>query len=165
MLIIPGFLIAIVTFPGVVVHEMGNRFFRIGSPAGYVVHAPAAGLSASFLTAIGPLIVNTVLCAVICFTPIIAFNLNLADLPGVSVLLLWLGISIGMHAFPSPQDAENLCAAVGASGRRELCYAVAKVFQFLVRIAQVLRFVWFDFVYAVVVASLIPVLIAHAAIY
>jgi hypothetical protein len=114
MFFIPGFLIAIVTFPGIVAHEVGHRFFcdlagvpvyevcyfRAGNPSGYVVHAPAASLGASFLITIGPLIVNTVLCAVISFTPIISLNLDVADPPGVFFLLLWLGISIGMHALP-----------------------------------------------------------------
>ena len=52
MFFIPGFVIAIVTFPGVIVHEAGHLFFcklfelqvyavcffRVGNPAGYVVH-------------------------------------------------------------------------------------------------------------------------------
>ncbi|HMA74765.1 MAG TPA: hypothetical protein VKP67_25225 [Xanthobacteraceae bacterium] len=176
MFIIPGFLIAIVTFPGVIAHEVGHRFFcdladvpvyevcyfRIGNPSGYVIHVPATSLRASFLVTIGPLIVNSVLCAVICFAPIIALNLDVADLPGVFLLLLWLGISIGMHAFPSPQDAENFSRAVRASGRRGLLYLVAKAFQFLVRLANALRFLWFDLFYAAIIASLTPVLITHA---
>lgn len=51
-MIIPGFLISIVTFPGVIVHEMAHQifcrlcgvavfdvcYFRFGNPSGYVVH-------------------------------------------------------------------------------------------------------------------------------
>jgi hypothetical protein len=178
MFFIPGFLIAIVTFPGVIAHEVGHRFFcdlagvpvykvcyfRTGNPSGYVVHATAPSLRASFLITIGPLIVNTVLCAVISFTPIISLNLDVTDPPGVFLLLVWLGISIGMHAFPSAQDAENFTAAVRACGSRGLLYAVAKIFQLLVRLANVLRVVWFDFIYAVGIAWLVPGLIALAAV-
>ena len=51
MFFIPGFLIAIVTFPGVIVHEAAHLFFcrwfklevydvcffRVGNPSGYVI--------------------------------------------------------------------------------------------------------------------------------
>jgi hypothetical protein len=75
----------------------------------------------------------------------------------VFVLLGWLGISIGMHAFPSPQDAANFSAAVRTSGRGFL-HVVASAFQGLVWIAHFLRFFWFDLIYAVFIAS-IPALI------
>jgi len=41
--------------------------------------------------------------------------------------------------------------------------AIARAFYSLVRLAHLLRIVWFDLVYAVVTASLTPVLITHAA--
>jgi hypothetical protein len=72
--------------------------------------------------------------------------------------------SIGMHAFPSAQDAENFSRAVRASGRHGLRFAVATVFQFLVRLANMLRIVWFDFLYAIGIAWLVPGLIALTAI-
>ena len=51
-MIIPGFLISLVTFPGVIVHELAHVvfcrltktpilsvcYFRLGNPAGYVIH-------------------------------------------------------------------------------------------------------------------------------
>src|ERR1700681_3896241 len=103
MFLIPGFLIALVTFPGIIIHEVGHRlfcdlagvpvyevcYFRTGNPSGYVIHAPATSLRASFLITIGPLILNTVICAIICFTPIISLNLDVVDPPGVFFLLLW----------------------------------------------------------------------------
>src|SRR5215470_6070428 len=79
MFFIPGFVIALVTFAGVTVHEAAHRFlcdlagvpvykvcyFRIGSPSGYVIHGPTNSLGASFLITVGPLTVNTLLCAII----------------------------------------------------------------------------------------------------
>ena len=52
MFFLPGFLISILTFPGVIVHEAAHAFFcrkfeapilevkyfRFGNPAGYVIH-------------------------------------------------------------------------------------------------------------------------------
>jgi len=172
MFFIPGFLIAILTFPGVIVHEAAHRlfcdlagvpvynvcYFRVGNPSGYVVHGPTKSLRASFLITIGPLIVNTLLCAVICFAPAVSFLLGVANPPIVFLLLGWLGVSIGMHAFPSPQDASTFSAAVKARGRG-LLYLVARVFQALVWLAHLLRFFWFDLVYAIGITLLAPSLI------
>ena len=174
MFFIPGRLIALLTFPGVIVHEAAHRFFcdlarvpvfevcyfRFGNPAGYVVHGEADRLRSSFLIAIGPLIVNTILCALICFTPLIASNLDVERLPVVFFVLLWLGISIGMHAFPSATDARGFSDAVRASRGRGVPYWVAKAFEALVRLANALRVIWFDFFYAVAVAWILPGCIA-----
>ncbi len=78
MFFIPGWLLALVTFPGVIVHEIAHRFFcdvtdtpvyevayfRPGqNPAGYVIHGPAKNLRAGLLISAGPLLINTVLCS------------------------------------------------------------------------------------------------------
>lgn len=84
MFLIPGWLISILTFPGVIAHEIGHRlfadwakvpvykvcYFRVGNPAGYVIHGPVNSLRASFLISVGPLIVNTLLCALITFSAV-----------------------------------------------------------------------------------------------
>ena len=81
MFFIPGELIAIATFPGVIVHEAAHMFFcklrhvavldvcffRFGNPAGYVVHDYADRFSTSFLICLGPFLVNSLLCMLICF--------------------------------------------------------------------------------------------------
>jgi hypothetical protein len=178
MFLIPGVVISILTFPGVIAHEIAHRFFcdlagipvykvsyfQVGNPSGFVVHAPAPSLRTSFLIAIGPLIVNSLLCVVISFTPTISELLDPADGPVVFPVLAWLATSIGMHAFPSAQDAQNFIDAVDASGRGGLLYAAAKAFQLLVRAANALRFVWFDFIYAVGITLLAPALIALTAV-
>jgi hypothetical protein len=176
MFFIPGFLIALLTFPGVMVHEAAHRFFcdlarvpvyeacyfRLGNPSGYVIHGQTDRLGANFLISIGPLIVNTILCALISFTPIIALSLDLDQMPAIFLLLLWLGISIGMHAFPSGQDAQNFSSAVRTCGHGGFLYGIAKIFELLVRFANVLRIIWFDLIYAIAVAWSLPGLIALA---
>lgn len=55
----------------------------------------------------GPFFANTLLCIVFCtaaFLPI--WELNVDDL--LAYFYYWLGISIGMHAFPSTADLSNL---------------------------------------------------------
>ena len=80
-MLIPGWFISIVTFPGVIVHEAAHMlfcrlrrvavldvcFFRTGNPAGYVLHEPVADFNTQFLICVGPFIVNSLLCFLICF--------------------------------------------------------------------------------------------------
>jgi hypothetical protein len=175
MFFVLGFLIAILTFPGVFVHETAHRFFcdlagvpvykvcyfRAGNPSGYVIHGQTDRLAANLLISIGPLIINTILCAVICFTPIVAYDLGVADTPIVFLILLWLGISIGIHVSDRSGRPEFL-AVVRDSGRRGPLYGVAKGFEYLVRPANLLRVVWFDLIYAIGVAVALPALVALA---
>ena len=84
MILVPGFLIAVLTFPGVIVHEIGHRlsadllqvpvyqvcYFRFGNPAGYVIHGPVKGIKDSLLISIMPMITNTLLCALITFSAV-----------------------------------------------------------------------------------------------
>jgi hypothetical protein len=174
MFLIPGFLIAIVTFPGVIVHEAAHRFFcdiggvpvykvcyfRVGDPSGYVIHGATDRLRTHFLITIGPLIINTVLCAIISFTAIIAFRLHIADEPIIFPLLLWLGISIGMHAIPSAVDVQSFSQAVRDAGRSGFSYWTAKAFEYFIRFANRLRIVWFDLIYAIGVAMALPLIVS-----
>jgi hypothetical protein len=111
---------------------------------------------------VGPLIVNTVLCSVLTFTPVIAFSLGTAGVHPVFYLLAWVGMSMGMHAFPSNQDAQNFVAVVNATGKRGLLYWVSKAFRGLIFLANILRMVWFDLFYAAGVAWIFPHLLLHS---
>jgi len=124
MIPIPGFVIAIATFPGVIIHELAHlifcrlkkvpvlevKFFQFDmKTAGYVLHGPVEDFGASFLISVGPFIVNSLLCMLICFPASIPLRVfGVSNFP--SLVLLWLGVSIGMHAFPSTADAANLWA-------------------------------------------------------
>src|SRR5262249_11551931 len=110
MLFLPGWLIALVTFPGVVVHEAAHRVFcdltdvpvsdarysRPGQrPAGYVLHGRPDRLWKALLISIGPLLVNTVLCALLTFEAAYSAFVLDAGLGGpVEIVLAWLGFSI-----------------------------------------------------------------------
>jgi hypothetical protein len=132
-------------------------YFRLGDPAGYVIHGPVDELKKSLLISIGPLIVNTLFCAVICFSAVFpVFILNAQTYNPVIALLLWIGISIGMHAFPSNQDMNNFVANVAHARQRGPLLWAAKFFSGLLRLANILRFFWFDLFYAVGVAAFLP---------
>jgi len=171
MLIIPGWLIAIVTFPGVIAHEIVHRlfadwakvpvykvcYFRVGNPVGYVIHGPVSSLKSSFLISVGPLIVNTLLCAIITFSAV--FPIYILDAEQYSLvfpLLIWVGFSLGMNAFPSNDDMESLVNNIKSTKQGGILLLVVKLFAGLLRLANALRVIWFDAIYALGVTMLLP---------
>ena len=80
MFFIPGQLISILSFPGVIVHEFAHVlfcklrnvaifdvcYFRVGDPSGFVIHEATPNFTTTFLVSMGPFFVNTLLCLFIC---------------------------------------------------------------------------------------------------
>lgn len=162
---IPGWLISFVTFPGVIIHELGHKlfcdwtntkvhkvcYFRFSNPAGYVLHERASNLKSAFLISIGPLIFNTIICSGVTF---IAWIMNHNS--SVFYILMWIGISAGMHAFPSNQDASSFLTEVKENKGASFLYFVSVFFALLLKLANLLRFFWFDLIYAIFIGMLIP---------
>lgn len=122
---IPGPVISAITFPGVVVHELAHQlfcrfykvpvfkvvYFQFGNPAGYVLHGPAANKWQSIMISIGPFFLNSILGLLIALP--VAFQRHAFDDAGFTeYLLMYLGISIAMHAFPSTGDANSIWRAL-----------------------------------------------------
>jgi len=122
---LPGILITIVTFPGVIVHELAHQFFcrlrrvavfevcyfRFGNPAGYVLHEIPRTAGDHLLIGIAPFFVNSLLGAIIAlpgFIPLMHFK----SAGPLDYFLAWLGLSITMHAFPSTGDAKGIWKAL-----------------------------------------------------
>ena len=170
MIFIPGWLVALVTFPGVIVHESAHMlfcrlrgvavldvcFFRVGNPAGYVIHEEIEDFTTSFLVSVGPLILNSVLCMVLCFPSLVPVRVfGCGDL--LSYLMIWLGVSIGMHAFPSTQDARNLWTqARRSAGNLNLLALISFPLVILIYIANVLSVIWFDALYGIALGIFLP---------
>ncbi len=170
MIPIPGILVALVTFPGVIVHEAAHmlfcklrgvaifdvRFFRVGNPVGYVVHEEIEDFTSAFLVAVGPFIVNTALCLVFCFPAIVPLRIFHQNDP-LSWLLAWLGISIGMHAFPSNHDAKSLWREAKKRARTLQPLALlAFPLVVLIYAGNILSIVWADYFYGFAVGFLLP---------
>ena len=172
-MIIPGQLVSLASFPGVIVHEAAHmffcklrgvavldvRFFRIGNPAGYVIHEPPNNFTTAFLISLGPFIVNSLLCMLICFPAFMPVRVFGVTHP-LSYFLLWLGISIGMHAFPSIGDGPTLLA----QARKEvssfnLLAILSYPLVWAIYVANVLRFFWLDYLYGVGIGLGLPALI------
>ncbi len=173
MIIIPGWLVSVLSFPGVIVHEAAHMlfcrlrhvaildvcFFRVGNPAGYVIHEPVEDFTTSFVVSVGPFFLNSLLCIVFCFPAFVPVRVFDRGDP-LCFFLLWLGISIGMHAFPSNQDAANLWhQARRAIGSLNPLALLSFPLVILIYLANLLRVVWFDAIYGVALGLGLPELV------
>ncbi len=170
---IPGFIISILTFPGVIVHEFAHVlfcklrgiavldvcYFQVGNPAGYVIHGEIDDFNTSFLVCVGPFIVNTLLCALICFPALIPMQV-FGVTEYLSYFLLWLGVSIGMHAFPSTQDASNLFVYAKKAASEFNVFAILTLpLVGVIYIANILSFFWVDFFYGMFIGIGLPAML------
>lgn len=173
-MIIPGFLIAALTFPGVIVHEFAHQlfcrlfrvpvydvvYFQMKNPSGYVAHEPTEKPLASFMISVGPFIVNTLLGMLIVFPAAIElFQFEVYQ--NILILLLgWLGISVLMHAFPSTGDAKVMVQSILKNPDVNLAVKVvtAPVIG-LVYLGALGSMMWLDLIYAVFMAMVLPNLV------
>jgi hypothetical protein len=173
MFFIPGELISILTFPGIIVHEFAHMlfcrirkvavfdacYFRVGNPAGFVVHENTNNFTSTFLISMGPFFVNTILCLLIClpaYMPIKFFDIE----HPLSYFLIWLGVSIGMHAIPSNQDANNVYDQAKEKIKDKNILAIVSFpIIGLIYVFNVMRFLWADVIYGVAIGIGIPSLI------
>jgi hypothetical protein len=162
----PGIIVTLLTFPGVIVHEYAHYkmcewkeidvqevvFFQIGSPAGYVLHEEPSEYADALAISGAPFLLNTGL-AVGLFLLYggIAFATGSSDGTGgiLGIVLLWLGVSIGMHAIPSSGDAKVLWMQAKKHWRASLLGLLGFPIAALIYVANLLSFLWFDLVYAV----------------
>lgn len=173
---IPGMIISVITFPGVIVHELAHqlfcylcglkvyevKYFQFSNPCGYVIHEGTDNPLKIFLTSMGPFFVNTIL-GLLIITPasieVIAFD----QYNNVLVLAIaWLGFSILMHAFPSTGDAKVMVDGILRNERVGILPKIlAAPFVLLVYIGAIGSVFWLDAIYAGAVAMLIPNLLLY----
>lgn len=132
IIFIPGCVITalqrfffILTFPGVVLHEMSHKFFcdlyqipvfdvkyfSTGKKAGYVLHSTNGSVRNMAMIGFAPLFVNSTVCF------LFLLPLLLPEFIGTSfvstytwpdLFLFWIGFSCGVHALPSAQDLAHI---------------------------------------------------------
>jgi hypothetical protein len=170
---IPGQAISSATFPGIIVHEFAHMFFcklrkvavfdacyfSLGNPAGYVVHESTPNFTTTSLVSMGPFFVNTLLCLLICLPAYMPMSYFSLENP-LSYFLMWLGVSIGMHAIPSNQDARNVYTQAKVKIKEKNLLALLSFpIVGLIYVFNILRFVWADLVYGMLIGVGIPKLI------
>jgi len=167
-----GWLIALLTFPGIILHEWAHKFFcdrthvkvlktcyfRFGNPAGYVIHGPVNSYGKAFLIATAPFLINTAF-SVIAFVIAVIIPLGVA-----AYILYWLGIATGIHAFPSSQDADMLWSQAKAAWHNPLVWLSFPVIG-LIKLGGLLRIVWFDLLYAVALLLLVLLIIKGPSLF
>lgn len=169
MLPVLGFLVGLLTFPGVVVHEWAHAqfcdrlgvpvyevvYFRLGSPLGYVAHAEPRTFRAAFAISGAPFLVNSAL-AVLLAMPVPALwtaTTGASPVDARAVVLLWLALSVGMHAIPSGGDARSVWDRMWSDWRRTPAVLLTTPFVAAIYVLDLLRFVWADALYALVLAG------------
>jgi hypothetical protein len=169
---IPGPVISAITFPGVVVHELAHQlfcrlykvpvfkvvYFQFGNPAGYVLHEVPAKKWQSIMISIGPFFLNTIVGALIAL-PAALGTYNLDNSGFLEYLLMYLGISIAMHAFPSTGDANSIWQALKDKDTNLLVKVVGFPIVGLIYLGAIGSFFWLDLLYGYGVAIALPKLI------
>lgn len=181
-MIIPGFVISAVTFPGVAVHELSHqvfcricripvyevKYFQLKNPCGYVLHEATSDPWKNLATGLGPFFINTIL-GILITLPAYAnvFGYNSADgtlgmlVKLISLFLYWLGVSILMHAFPSTGDAKALVQSVLKN--KEVSFfakIVTAPFIGLIYLGAFGSMFWLDLIYGVGMSMLLPKLLS-----
>jgi len=164
---IPGFLIAWATFPGVILHEWSHKqachwrgvrvrnveWFNLDG-SGLVTHDQPRGYLDSVLISTAPLFVNTVVSIGLWILTGLALIGSIPfDLPVQSEYIAlgagWLALSIGWHAFPSPLDISNAWSAARSNWQSSMVAGLLLPALVLMYISTKLRILWFDLFYAV----------------
>ncbi|MBS1700752.1 MAG: DUF3267 domain-containing protein [Armatimonadetes bacterium] len=177
-MIIPGFLISWLTFPGVIVHELAHaifcrlygvaiyevKFFRFAvglrQPVGYVIHEGAKKASQNLMISIGPFFVNTIIGGII-GAPAAIPVFKLGSFDPLDLLLIWLGVSIAMHAFPSTGDAASIRRALKHPDTPTATKIWATPIMGLIYLGALGSMFWLDALYGVAVVGLIPLGIVY----
>lgn len=168
--------LALFAMPGVVFHELSHLifckmvgarvhqvvFFRLGNPAGFVIHAAPAQFSGHFAIVVGPFLINSAVAFVIFRSSSPSWiSLSVDDPSGLilPLLALWWGMAIGLQAFPSKGDANSLWRGANAHLRKGNFLAAAGYpVVALIYVANYLRFTHVDFAYALLLFVLASVL-------
>ena len=171
---LPSQIVALLTFPGVVMHEVMEQlfcrrlgvavldvcYFRFGNPPGYVAHEPKLHLRKSLWIVLGPLLVNSLLGAAVAFPSVLtAWEFRVSSLP--SYILAWLGISIAAHALPNSETAASLWRAIK---RPEASTAIRLLAAPVVGLALILskgRVIGLDLLYGVAIVAAPPAVLLY----
>lgn len=165
-------LLAIATFPGIIMHEMAHLifcriqgikvfkvcYFRLGNPAGYMLHDTPDSAFQHLLICCGPFFINTICGAVVAFPGALRVMKLHAGTP-VEYFLLWLGISIAMHAFPSTGDAKSLLRSLWLRPTSIFAKLLGTPVALVIYIGALGSFFWLDLIYALAVVMAFPKLL------
>ncbi len=119
------------------------------------IHEHPAKTSQQIWIGVGPFIVNSILGGIISAPASIqVFQFDVGS--SLDFFLIWLGVSIAMHAFPSTGDAKTLLSAISAPGVSLAAKMVAYPIVGIILLGAIGSFFWLNAVYSVGVAIALP---------
>lgn len=159
MLLIPGWLFALLTAPGVALRQLARKlacrffaievystcYFTLVPPiGGYVHHAEPRNAREYAGLSLAPLAQNTVIAFLLGW---LAGTLVYHDV--VPYVLIWLGVSAGSHCFVSSQEAEVVRSATAGEwyGTEKWKYWIISPILGILSVFSSLRFFWSDLLY------------------
>lgn len=168
----PGFAVALLTFPGVIVHEFAHKlfcqwtgtrviqvcYFRYGNPVGYVLHDIPNNIWKHILIDVGPFFVNTSISFVMgLFITSLNPYKTTSEFENLFIAIgTWLSFSIAMHSFPSIGDAESIWSAIWQRGTPISARILGVPLVTLIFLGAVGSIFWLNAFYAGIVVILIP---------
>lgn len=173
MLIIPGVLIGLLAFPGIILHEYAHKlgcnlvgievyechYFRFKNPMGYILHEHPSQLYQSVVITLAPLIICYGGAAILA---LVAFSFGNA----ITWVLAWLSISLAINGSPSDDDLNTLWLHTsGFSGAIETEVGIVTLYEqhslfargalypimIILKIINALKVLWIDVVIGILI--------------
>ena len=168
-------LILLLSFPGVILHEISHRFFcdiynievysidyfvPFSDRAGCVKRKQIDTLRQEFFIAIGPLIINSLVCIMLTFPmacswysgiPFLNFFSTLEC--AIHIFVAWVGYSAGLWAIPSTQDVSGLIDMAQSKFTKYILY----IFVNIIKLCNMFDF-FLRIVFTVFLSFLLPTL-------
>ena len=120
-----------------------------------MVHEKPPRAWQQILIGIGPFLLNTLLGAIIA-SPAAIPVLQFKSAGPFDYVLIWLGISIAMHAFPSIGDAEGIWKIVRTPSVPMILRVIAAPIVVVIQIVSIGSLFWLDAIYGGLVAMAVP---------
>jgi hypothetical protein len=125
IIFIPGAIVALLTFPGVILHEMAHKFFcdlyhipvyevkyfAISKNAGHVIHEISENSRERAIISLAPLLINSIVCFLLLFPTILPLVMGtsfVSSFTFLDIFLIWVGFSCGINAIPSKTDLAHI---------------------------------------------------------
>jgi hypothetical protein len=125
IIFIPGAIIATITFPGVILHEMAHKFFcdlysvpvykvkyfKMSKNTGHVIHGLEADSKKKAFIGLAPLLINSIVCFLFLIPKVLPAVMGtsfVSTYTFLDIFLIWVGISCGINAVPSSTDLAHI---------------------------------------------------------
>ena len=120
------------------------------------MHQVPERFTAAFFVGIAPFLINSALCLLFCLPAVLPlFEFGVID--PIAYAFAWLGVSIGMHAFPSTQDLTNVWDLARPAARRGHPLAILGFpLVGLLLLANLGRYIWLDLFWGMAVGGGLP---------